>query len=82
LLTPARSVADGNARGNRKPRLRPLVSTRLSGSDIPKEEGRTRPVMAYKVVAAHDGPLQPASFREYFIAGKTPFSVTFALQER
>jgi len=38
--------------------------------------------MAPKVVAALKGPLQPAFFREHFIAGKTPFSVTFALQER
>jgi len=37
--------------------------------------------MAHKV-AALKGPLQCAFIREYFIADKTPFSVTFALQER
>jgi len=54
----------------------------LSGTDLPKEECRARLVMAYKVIAALDGPFQPTLFREYFIAGKTPFSVTIALQER
>jgi hypothetical protein len=53
----------------------------LSGTDIPKEECGARLVMAHKVAALKD-PLQPTFIREYFIAGKTPFSVTFALQER
>ena len=51
----------------------------LSGTDTPEQEHGTGLVMANEVVAPLDGPIQPALSREDFMAGKAPFSVTFAL---